>query len=113
VEQASACLHLNFAALAKFKPKQAEQAAEKVGRFVGRGFSHDVSALDSSEVLTPEARKCHFSAACEACLHLNFAALAKFTPKQAEQAAERVGRFVGRGFSHDVSELDSSGGFNP
>jgi hypothetical protein len=23
--------------------------------------------LDSSGVLTPEARKCHFSAACEAC----------------------------------------------
>jgi hypothetical protein len=46
---------------------QAEQAAEKVRRFVGRGFSHDASALDSSGVLTPEARKCHFSAACEAC----------------------------------------------
>jgi len=48
VEQASACFHLNFAALAKFKPKQAEQSAEKVGRFVGRGFSHDVGVLDSS-----------------------------------------------------------------
>ena len=35
---------------AKFKCKQAEQAAEKVGGFVGRGFSHDVSALDSSGV---------------------------------------------------------------
>jgi hypothetical protein len=46
----------------QFKSKQAEQAAEKVGRFVGRGFSHDVSALDSSGVLTPEARNCHFSA---------------------------------------------------
>jgi hypothetical protein len=45
-----------------------EQAAEKVGGFVGRGFSHDVSALDSSGVLTPEARKCHFSAACKAAL---------------------------------------------
>jgi hypothetical protein len=54
-------LHLNFASLAKFKTKQAEQAAEKVGRFVGRGFSHDVCALDSSGVLTPEARKCHCS----------------------------------------------------
>ena len=50
VEQASACLHLNFAALAMFKTKQAEQAAEKVGGFVGRGFNHDVSALDSSGV---------------------------------------------------------------
>jgi hypothetical protein len=40
----------------------------KAGRFVGRGFSHDVGALDSSGVLTPEARKCHFSAACSACL---------------------------------------------
>jgi hypothetical protein len=50
-----------------FKCKQAEQAVEKVGRFVGRGFSHDVSALDLSGVLTPEARKWHFSAACEAC----------------------------------------------
>jgi hypothetical protein len=77
-------LHLNFAALAKFKPEQAEQAAERVGRFVGRGFSHDVSELDSSGVLTPEGRKCHFSADCEACLHLNCAALAKFKPKQAE-----------------------------
>jgi hypothetical protein len=48
VEQASACFHLNFAALAKFKPKQAEQSAEKVGRFVGRGFSPDVGVLDSS-----------------------------------------------------------------
>jgi hypothetical protein len=50
----------------EIKNKQAELAAEKVGRFVGRGFSHDVSALDSSGVLTPEARKCHFSSACEA-----------------------------------------------
>jgi hypothetical protein len=46
----------------------AEQAAEKAGRFVGRGFSHDVSALDSSGVLTPEGRQCHFFAACEAAL---------------------------------------------
>ena len=38
-------------------------AAEKVGGFVGRGFSHDVSALNSSGVLTPEARKSHLSAA--------------------------------------------------
>ena len=34
---------------------------------MGRGLSHDVSALDSSGVLTPEACKCHFSAVCEAC----------------------------------------------
>jgi hypothetical protein len=60
VEQASACLHLNFAAWAKFKTKQASQAAEKAGGFVGRGFSHDVSALDSSGVLTPEARNAIF-----------------------------------------------------
>jgi hypothetical protein len=53
--------------------EQASQAAEKVGRFVGRGFSHDVSALDSLGVLTPEARRCHFPAACSACLVLNFA----------------------------------------
>jgi len=38
---------------------------------VGRGFSHDVSALDSSGVLTPEARKRHFSTA-SASLHLKF-----------------------------------------
>jgi hypothetical protein len=38
----------------------AEQTVEKVERFVGRGFSHDVSALDSSGVLTPEARKWYF-----------------------------------------------------
>jgi hypothetical protein len=56
-----------FAVPEEIQIRQAEQAAEKVGRFVGRGFSHDVSALDSSGVLTPEARKCHFSAACEAC----------------------------------------------
>ncbi len=31
--------------------------------FVGRGFGHNVSALNSSGVLTPEARKCHFPAA--------------------------------------------------
>ena len=31
---------------------------------MGRGFSHDVSALDYSGVLTPDAPKCHFSAAC-------------------------------------------------
>jgi hypothetical protein len=37
---------------------------------VGRGFSHDVSAFDSSGVLTPEARECHFSVACEAGLIL-------------------------------------------
>jgi hypothetical protein len=72
--------------------EQASQAAEKVGRFVGRGFSHDVSALDSSGVLTPEARKCHFSAAYSACLHLNLAALAKFKTKQAEACS--TGRFV-------------------
>jgi hypothetical protein len=35
----------------------AERAAKKIARFVGRGFSHDVIALDSSGVLTPEARK--------------------------------------------------------
>jgi hypothetical protein len=44
----------------------ASQAAEKAERFVGRGFSHDVNALDSSGVLTPEARKYHFSSAFSA-----------------------------------------------
>ena len=52
-------------AAANVKRSQAEQAPEKVGRFVGRGFSHDISALDSPGVLTPEARESHFSAACE------------------------------------------------
>ena len=32
VEQASACLHLNFAALAKFKTKQAEACSTGVAR---------------------------------------------------------------------------------
>ena len=45
-----------FCSVGIVQNQQAEQAAEKVGRFVGRGFSHDVSALDSSGVLTPEAR---------------------------------------------------------
>ena len=49
------------------KTRQAEQTAEKVGRFVGRGFSHDVNALDSSGVFTPEARKYHFSSTGSAC----------------------------------------------
>jgi hypothetical protein len=40
----------------------ASQGAEKAAGFVGRGFSHDVSALVSLGVLTPEARECHFSA---------------------------------------------------
>jgi hypothetical protein len=68
---------MNYANAAKFKCKHAEQAAEKVGRFVGRGFSHDVSELDSSGVLTPEARTCHFSAACSAHLVLSFDSAAK------------------------------------
>ena len=43
---------LGIGILPQFKITQAEQAAEKVGGLVGRGFSHDVSALDSSGVLT-------------------------------------------------------------
>jgi hypothetical protein len=35
-------LALISANLAEVKRKQAEQAAEKAGKFVGRGFSHDV-----------------------------------------------------------------------
>jgi hypothetical protein len=68
----------NFCGVGKVRNKQAEQAAQKVGRFVGRGFSHDVRALDSSGVLTPEARKWHFSVACSACLHSDFAVWAMF-----------------------------------
>jgi hypothetical protein len=72
--------------------EQASQAAEKVGRFVGRGFSHDVSALDSSGVLTPEARKCHFSAGCSACLLLNcIVTQTKVKRKQAEAYSTQTG----------------------
>ena len=44
-----------------------KRAAEK-GGFVGRGFSHDVSAMESLGVLTPEARNRDFSIACLAVL---------------------------------------------
>jgi len=65
-------LRSNLIDVSEVKIKQAQQAAEKVGRFLGRGFSHDVKALHSPGVLTPEARKYHLSAAHEACLFLNF-----------------------------------------
>jgi hypothetical protein len=70
--------------------EQAEQAAEKVGRFVGRGFSHDASALDSSGVLTPEARKCHFSVACSARLVLKLPTKFKFKQAEARSTGSRL-----------------------
>src|SRR6266581_2602297 len=42
------------------------QAAEKVSRFVGRAFSHDIKSAFPSGVLTPEDPKGHFSATCKA-----------------------------------------------
>ena len=44
----------------------ANQAAEKPGIIVGRGFSHDKKALFSSGVLTPEAPDSHCSSAPKA-----------------------------------------------
>jgi len=76
-------LRLNFPALAKFKTKRIEQSAEKAARFVGRGFSHDVSALDSSGVLTPEAGKCHFSATCSSLFSFDFSKRQKNPTAQA------------------------------
>ena len=77
-------------ASSKAPVEPASQAAEKVGRFVGRGFSHDVSALDSSGVLTPEAGKSHFSAAGSACLVLTFIHAGKFKIKQAEACSTKI-----------------------
>ncbi len=44
----------------------ASQAAEKVPRFVGRAFRHDIKSAFPSGVLTPEGPKGHFSATCSA-----------------------------------------------
>jgi hypothetical protein len=53
------------------RPSTAKKAAEKLGIFVGRGFSHDIEELFSSGVLTPEVLKTHYSAACLAAGGLN------------------------------------------
>ena len=67
---------------------------------MGRGFSHDVSALDSSGVLTPEARQCHFSAACSACVALlTSCEISALFLRRGMIAVARL--FRGKGFSLD------------
>ena len=46
--------------------QSASQAAEKVSRFVGRAFRHDIKSAFPSGVLTPEGPKGHFSPTCSA-----------------------------------------------
>ena len=58
--------------------------------FVGRAFRHDIRALISSGVLTPEGLDSHFSAACSACVIFADAAEVKTT--QAEACATEARR---------------------
>ncbi len=69
-----------------FSPAEAKffqsalQVAEKVSRFVGRAFRHDIKSVFSSGVSTPEGPKPHFSAAC---LAADFSMQERHTESQA------------------------------
>jgi hypothetical protein len=67
VEQASACLVLNFATTAKFKYKQAELAAEKWHLRASGVKTPDESNALTSWLKPRPTNLPTFSAACEAC----------------------------------------------
>jgi len=84
VEQASACLFLNFANAGKFKRKRAEQAAEKWHLPASGVKTPDESNALTSWLKPRPTNLAAFSADCSIRLVLNFANAGKFKRKQAE-----------------------------
>jgi len=78
----------------------AKQAAEKVSRFVGRAFRHDIKSAFPSGVLTPEDPKGHFSATCKADFGEIWFGLTKARASQASRNSLRSLPYLNIGRTH-------------
>ena len=78
----------------------AKQAAEKVSRFVGRAFRHDIKSAFPSRVLTPEGPKVYFSATFKADFGEIWFGLTKARASQASRNSLRSLPYLNIGRTH-------------